>query len=112
MMVHSQQVINWNNCTVTGHAEGVSSHLGLVTLDSAGSVFDTVAHGIITAANGDLIYWDWEVGPHPVIITGGTGRFEGASGEFVMDVQLVDFDDTTDIWTYTYIWTASGTITY
>jgi hypothetical protein len=50
-----------------------------------------MAHGTITAANGDVIYWEWVRTSNPplVTITGRTGRFEGASGEFIMDIEPV-----------------------
>jgi hypothetical protein len=114
MMVQSQQVINLTNGSLVAHAEGVSSHLGSVTMDSAGTVSDPIFYGTITAANGDLIYWEWEANSILVTITGGTGRFEGAQGEFIMDITPSGqkLDPVSQTMTLTFVWTATGTIYY
>jgi hypothetical protein len=41
--------------------------------------------GSFTSANGDAVFWDAYVTPgvsYTVIFTGGTGRFQNASGRF------------------------------
>jgi hypothetical protein len=114
MMVHSQQVINLRDGSFVGRGEGVASHLGLITIEGPGNLAEPISRGTITVASGDLIYWEWEISTLLVTITGGTGRFEGAGGEFVMDVELVSqkFDPAANTITNTYIWAASGTISY
>ncbi len=114
MMIYSQQVINLNDGSFVGRGEGVASHLGLITIEGPGNLADPISRGTITAANGDLVYWEWEISTLLVTITGGTGRFEGAGGEFIMDVEVVsqEFDPVANTMTNTYIWSASGTISY
>jgi hypothetical protein len=106
--------------SVNGHASGVLSHLGKnVTADLTGSGFltgigtpnlGTEHHGdvVITADNGDTLIVDFTVrGPAPafapheidveIVITGGTGRFEDASGRLksVQRDRLLSFDGVT-----------------
>jgi hypothetical protein len=114
MTVQSQQVIHLTDGSIVAHAEGVSSHLGIVAMDTSFTFGDPVAYGTITAANGDLVYWEWQMDSTLVTITGGTGRFQGADGEFVMEIEPVsqEFDPVANTITNTYIWTALGTISY
>ena len=115
MAAHSQAVINMVDYSVVAHAEGVASHLGEITADASGYATDPVTYGTMTAANGDVMYWAQAAGSDVVTITGGTGRFEGASGQFTL-VVLMDgppiVDPVAGTMTMNYIWTASGTITY
>jgi hypothetical protein len=94
-LVHPQILGMENGCLVQKFpAEGQATHLGESTFVSndARSCFDGTQYGTIefTADNGDLLWMSY-AGTHagypgPVIyggtytITGGTGRFEGASG--------------------------------
>ena len=112
MMAQSQQVIDLTNGNLVAHADGVSSHLGKVTMDCTGSIYDPIIDGTITAANGDLLYWEGDLNSPLVIITHGTGRFENAQGEFVMETisSSQKYDGQTLI--LSFVWTASGTITY
>jgi hypothetical protein len=105
---------------VSAHASGVLSHLGEnVTADFTGSGFltgigtpnvGTEHHGnvVVTADNGDTLIGDFTVrGPAPafaphqieveIVITGGTGRFEDASGrlESVQRERPLSFDGVT-----------------
>ena len=115
MAAHSQATINLADYSVVAHAEGVASHMGQVTADASGYATDPVSYGTLTAANGDTVYWAQEAGLDVVTITGGTGRFAGASGQFTL-VVLMDgppvVDPVAGTMTMNYIWTASGTITY
>lgn len=114
MAVQSQQVLNLIDYSVVAHAYGVSSHMGQVTMDTSGTLGDPMFYGTITAANGDIVYWEWDPTSTIVTITGGTGRFEDAQGEFFMEIALLgeEFDPVAQTITRTFIWTASGTIAY
>lgn len=79
-------------------AEGTMSHLGLVTGHMEhcppvlpGQTAYTNGHLLLVAANGDELVGEYEdpdgEAPFVIDITGGTGRFEGASGVIV----LLDF---------------------
>src|SRR5437867_844372 len=83
--------------TITSTGEGEATHLGHYTV--TGSIMINVLSGAVTgtftltAANGDMLFLttSGEAPPpseHPVTvdnvtITGGTGRFEGATGSWV-----------------------------
>jgi len=61
---------------------GEGTHTGRYT--NEGSGHPGYGSGVLTAADGDQIFWDvTQVGGNPpvVVFTGGTGRFENASGE-------------------------------
>jgi hypothetical protein len=106
--------------SLNAHASGVLSHLGEnVTADFTGSGFltgigtpnvGTEHHGnvVVTADNGNTLIGDFTVrGPAPafapheiqveIVITGGTGRFEDASGrlESVQRERPLSFDGVT-----------------
>ena len=72
---------------------GVASHTGRFDVSiiwctgGIGAEFPNFITGTITAANGDKIFFESvEFRPFEVdyIVTGGTGRFEGAEGEFTL----------------------------
>lgn len=106
--------------TTLGEAVGVGngegSHVGKFAVHAAGSFdFETsefVGEGILTAANGDQLYFKMRrLGG--VQITGGTGRFANATGGYmltpttpaeqrVVDGQLIVM----------FSYTGQGTITY
>lgn len=82
----------------TTFGEGHSNHLGRITYVSP-HVFDFftgtyTSELIVTAANGDLLFLETEGQFNPLdtsddaiadyVIVGGTGRFQGASGEGVI----------------------------
>jgi hypothetical protein len=70
--------------------------------------------GKIIAANGDVIFFAMTSLTHNVI-TGGTGRFEGASGEFdFAEEEVIGMGPGPKPGTATFyvVWTATGTITY
>jgi hypothetical protein len=100
---------------------GTGTHLGKFT--GAGTLFFSLQEdGLIlgegtqtlTAANGDTLdaefsgLLDPETGEATVefVITGGTGRFEDASGDFTADVQTVSQVPPT------FTFTVDGTISY
>ena len=70
--------------------------------------------GYLTAANGDQMFVEMSAGGGPFYITGGTGRFEGATGigtEAMSDVE-VTVDPVAGTMTMTYEATIGGSITY
>ena len=82
-------------------AEGEATHLGHYTLtgDFVVDVRFGTATGVftLTAANGDKLFLDMEGHAVPTdltktvanfTVTGGTGRFEGATGSFTADNQF------------------------
>ena len=114
MMAESQQVIDLTDMSLVAHADGVSSHMGRVGMDCSGFVNDPILYGTITAANGDMVYWEGELNSMLVTITGGTGLFEDAQGEFIMELisSGQEYDPVAQTLTLSFVWTASGTIAY
>ena len=114
MMVQSQMVISPSDWSCTAHAEGVVSHFGLATMEGWGELTNPHCEGTITAANGDWVVWEGNLNTGVYSIKGGTGRFEGATGEFTLLAEMVSqvVDEETGTITNTFIWTASGTISY
>jgi len=99
-------MMDWGEATHTGRFENQGTgHLNLTTGALTGS-------GTFTAANGDQVFWVEE--DNEIVVTGGTGRFEGITGGFRMaptsDVVTTFPDANTMIMTYTY--EGVGTITY
>jgi hypothetical protein len=94
----------------TAIANGVSSQTG--HFFSLIKYVDGVnGFGIHYAANGDQIFF--KSAADTVEITGGTGRFEGATGSLISKVSATEYSlgpENTLCVIYTY--TAEGTITY
>ena len=70
---------------------GTMSHLGIVWTHWWHCMpTHADGHVVITAANGDRLFGEYTVPQIPfwVTITGGTGRFAGASGGFLWDVKF------------------------
>ena len=108
---------------VTGEYEftdwGMATHVGLVTNSGAGVLNLATGQflsgtGVIVTANGDLITWAVGTVPNTVDYTGGTGRFEGASGGISITVSSQTLLSLNDDGTLTFLMTyeADGTITY
>ena len=111
---HSQQVVSPDG-DYLATAEGLAAHFGLVTMEGWGNITQPIGYGTITATNGDSVQFEFKHdGSGLVTITGGTGRFAGARGEFALVAQIVsiDFDPDAGTMTIRYIWTGAGTITY
>lgn len=113
--------------TTVENARGVASHLGRTTMSSrhCTPMGDNFGPGEMTlvAANGDELYMTYTgsapypapgteviVGTSTNMITGGTGRFEGATGtlEMTIEIQFEGLDDPS--WPAT--WTMTGMIKY
>lgn len=71
-----------------GISEGQSAQLGKFVANTAGSYdFETsnfIGEGVLTAASGDLIYFKIN-SRDGVRFTGGTGRFEDATGGYTIE---------------------------
>jgi hypothetical protein len=105
---------------IVADGSGIASHLGLLSVINLACVdelgnFISPVYGFMTAANGDEIhsqmgapYPDLDNPPnfyYPYTIIGGTGRFEGASGNVTM-YGITDFVE--GVWDLT----GEGEITY
>lgn len=122
MQAQTQQV--WQVDPITGapvqllSAEGwgVGTHCGLFYTASSGPPSpEGVLEGFITSANEDQIFWAGLLTEPRLTITGGTGRFAGATGEFthtILSTEVVSVDPVAKTMTIDLTWTASGTITY
>jgi hypothetical protein len=114
---------NFPIATILREAEGEATHLGrfTVTGEYFVNVLDASATGTftITAANGDQLFIT-SIGHslqppslketvEDVTVTGGTGRFEGATGSWFMDAHFEFVFDGSDI-TNPYVATLVGTI--
>lgn len=96
-----------------------AAHTGLATNSGAGVLNLSTGQfisgtGVIGAANGDTITWEVGAVPNTVVYTGGTGRFEGATGGLTVVVTSqtllsVNSDGTV---TFLMIYNGEGTITY
>ena len=113
MAAESRQVISLSDGVITAHAWGQASHFGEFTSEGTGRVGSPVSRGTMTAANGDLVYFEGGVNGVYTVYD-GTGRFAGATGTFVVTPQMVgdlvmhpDGTATIDL-----KWTAVGTIRY
>ncbi len=95
---------------------GVATHCGLFyTAPSGAPAPDGFMAGFMKSANGDQILFIWPLTDVTrVTITGGTGRFAAATGEFAITLlsQKVSVDPVAGMMTIDLTWTASGTITY
>jgi len=100
---------------------GEATHLGLYTNSGEGTVDlrtgESTGSGEITAANGDIVYWDGYKSGDTLIMTytGGTGRFEGASGSVTIAFTTVAAGPDPEYpWLYriTFSFSGTGTITY
>ncbi|HEY5915236.1 MAG TPA: hypothetical protein VJA21_31975, partial [Verrucomicrobiae bacterium] len=114
MQAHSQMVLNLANGSYNSKAEIISSHCGK-SVGLGWGLFGGAGAGKIIAANGDEIFFDSPTTVLQGIITGGTGRFEDASGEFnIMELEQTGMEPGPDPGTVTlsFVWSAAGTITY
>src|SRR5689334_21156021 len=96
--------------------DGNATHAGLYHNVADGTMsLETgqilTANGTTTAANGDSVYWFWNV--DKAIFDGGTGRFEQASGFVAMNVlsqETVPNEEGT--FTLTLLYQFEGEFTY
>jgi hypothetical protein len=117
MNAHSQMVVNLIDGSFDATAWGQATHCGQTISLGWGMLNPLTGEGFgegkIIAANGDKILYD-----NPTmadsIITGGTGRFEGAVGGFTVTLlsRTASIDPVAGTMTLYFVWTASGSITY
>lgn len=113
MQAHSQMVLRLADGSFNSTAWMNASHCGQSVALGWG-LSEGVGAGKSIAANGDEIFFDTPTMLRG-IITGGTGRFAGASGEFNVEVEEqtgMDLDPAAGTVTLSFVWTAMGTITY
>jgi hypothetical protein len=101
-------------CSAVYEDWGEATHVGRYS-NSANLTYNALTGiltgtGTLTAANGDQLFWEKD--DHAYTIIGGTGRFEGAEGEFEIThpPAVITYDGPLVIATHTY--KGSGTITY
>lgn len=85
-ILHGNPVLPW----WIDEESGEATHLGLYTNTGEGThnliTGEVMGSGYSTAANGDILFWQMtRHGEDPAVVTwtGGTGRFEGASGSII-----------------------------
>ena len=95
----------------TAHDQGVCSHVGKYV--GVGKYPEGASgFGVTYTANGDQVFWR-DLGGGTVEWTGGTGRFEGATGGFTWVPTSMDYvlgPEGTTTWVISY--EGEGTITY
>ncbi len=114
MQAHSQMVLSLADGSYNSKAEIIASHCGK-SVGLGWGLFGGAGAGKIIAANGDETFFDSPTTVLQGIITGGTGRFAGASGEFnIVALEQTGTDPGPDPGTVklSFVWTATGTITY
>jgi hypothetical protein len=96
-----------------------ASHVGLAPNSGAGVLNLSTGQfisgsGTIIAANGDTLTWIVGTTPNTVVYTGGTGRFEGATGGLSVVVTSQTLLSVNPDGTLTFLMTyeGEGTITY
>jgi hypothetical protein len=106
------------SCVLEG--SGHATHVGRYTLQGSAQInFEEgtgSGSGIVTAANGDQLFYHSEA-EFAGTFSGGTGRFEGATGDFILvcDPPEITYENENGIpmmiMKYTNV-TGTGTITY
>jgi hypothetical protein len=112
--VESQFVVMMSTGWTTGDGVGVATHLGTLTTHGEGPM-GQVMPGTVTAANGDILCFDWNPLTTVVTFTGGTGRFVGATGGFTMTITPLGPPQpgpAPGTVVQNLAWTGVGTITY
>ena len=98
-------------CPYEGHGEGVASHLGRIITTDIG-IFP-IGAAVTIAANGDQLLFSVNNATGLMTVTGGTGRFEGATG-VAIGTLTPDGDPIVDpvegTLTREFSWTAEGRI--
>ncbi len=111
--------INLPDGTATGYHRGVATHGGCFTSDALAvwniDMFAILsATGTATAANGDKLFWIMTPDRLGVVqYTGGTGRFEGATGAWLTtSVTILESAVNWPTMTVTLRYTGVGPVTY
>ena len=98
------------------HTVSQSTLSGLSTTDSVGEMDPASgtpiwSQGTVTAANGDQMFYEM-TDPVTCVFTGGTGRFEGVTGDAIQGVSDVVVTVEWPTMTMTFNFTLDGTVTY
>jgi hypothetical protein len=106
-----------SNGNFVGGCSGKGTDIGWFTDVGHGNLYEGTGGGTLTAENGDQLFWNLAAagGVWTVTYTGGTGRFEGATGSWVMVAgpqvsNPLPWDSGTN--TITWTWVGSGKLTY
>jgi hypothetical protein len=113
--------VNMLDGSATGYHLGEATHGGLFSSDASavwdlGNFVIVSATGVGTVANGDQLFW--KMTPDQLMAvqwTGGTGRFERATGGWIttsLSVVAMQPDWETMTLTMTLAYTGEGTICY
>lgn len=120
---HVEATVTWTinlaDGSATGYHKGVATHGGRFISD-ASAVWDVQnfrivsATGTATTANGDKLFWKITPDqPGVVQYTGGTGRFEGATGAWLTtSVTILESEVNPPTMTVTLSYTGVGALTY
>ena len=127
MYASHTRVLNFDLWTwTTGEESGRATHLGLFTSSGEGTFSGDFVEGTFrlklftgsgyyAVANGEKVFWDVAVeGVNSPILTftGGTGRFEGASGSVTLTITAQTKTLEWPLLTITESFSGIGTITY
>jgi hypothetical protein len=111
---HSEMVLDPQTGQFTATAWGQGTHIGNA-ISYAEGIFNPETGegwsvGSIVTPNGDEIFFEQFGG---IVFTGGTGKFENASGGWIPETEIVGMmmDDEGMLHIY-FIWTGSGTVYY
>ena len=112
-------VVNLVDGSFVASEQGQGTHAGKYVTHFVGQMDANLqviwGEGYLTAANGDQMFITMTpAGPDSFVITGGTGRFEGATGSGTMvnsDFEITE-DPVAGTMTITSQVTMEGTITY
>lgn len=117
---HDTVIVSLADGSYVATEVGQGTHAGRYITHVEGKMnLDTLqilsGEGYLIAANGDLMYLRMTpAGPDSFVITGGTGRFEGATGSGTVANSdfVISEDPEAGIMTITSQATMEGTITY
>ena len=116
---HFTTIVDLSDGSFVSMAPGQTTHIGKVDMYTYGRMDPSTltplcVKAVMTAANGDQL-WAEGVGDHAEY-TGGTGRFEGASGRTTWESDLEDLESKLDGETITliltYNYSMGSTLTY
>ncbi len=109
------QIVDLTDESTVIEDRGKASHAGRFTsqgIGQWGTEGPLSGVGVLTSANGDQLFW--ESAGSTFTMTGGTGRFEGASGGFTtvpLEVRT-SFDSEQNVMIVETSYSGAGTITY
>jgi hypothetical protein len=113
---HGMLVADLRDGSLAAQSWSQSTLSGLTITKSVGKMDPTTwtplwSEGTATAANGDQMFYEM-TDPITCTFTGGTGRFEGATGNATQGVSDAVITVEGAIMTMTFNFTLDGTVTY